>query len=268
MTLSPPDWTFDGDSWRRRSAPRTRAIVVGSPHNPTGKVFTPEELGAVAELCVANDAIAITDEIYEHITYDGAAHVPIATLPGMAERTVTISALSKTYAVTGWRVGWAIAAPAADGGHPFDARLPHRGGRDPVAACGGGGARVARGVLRPDPPRVPGAARHDGARPTPGRVRCRSARGRLLRHGRRVVARLRRRRIGRSSPRRARRGCRRAGLLVLLRPVPRRAPAALRVPEEAGHPRGGRAAPADRRAWAELRGSARRRGCSPGRRRP
>jgi aspartate/methionine/tyrosine aminotransferase len=85
--------------------------VVGTPHNPTGKVFTREELSQIAALCVEHDVIAITDEIYEHITYDGATHIPIATLPGMRDRTVTIGALSKTYAVTGWRVGWAIAAP-------------------------------------------------------------------------------------------------------------------------------------------------------------
>ncbi len=85
---------------------------MNSPNNPTGKVFSRGELSAIAELCVRYDAIAITDEIYEHITYDGVPHVPIATIPGMEDRTVTISALSKTYAVTGWRVGWAIAAPA------------------------------------------------------------------------------------------------------------------------------------------------------------
>jgi aminotransferase len=111
VTLRPPDWRFDPAELQAAFGPGTRAIVVGSPHNPTGKVFSREELGQIAELCVRHDAIAITDEIYEHITYDGAAHVPIATLPGMDERTVTISALSKTYAVTGWRVGWAIAAP-------------------------------------------------------------------------------------------------------------------------------------------------------------
>ena len=84
--------------------------MINSPNNPTGKVFSREELSLIAELCIRHDAIAVTDEIYEHITYDGARHVPIATLDGMADRTVTISALSKTYAVTGWRVGWAIAS--------------------------------------------------------------------------------------------------------------------------------------------------------------
>ena len=94
-----------------------------------------------------HDAIAITDEIYEHILYDGAEHVPIATLPGMAERTVTISALSKTYSVTGWRVGWAIAPPAADGRHPARARLPHGGGRRAAADRRRHGARAAGRVL-------------------------------------------------------------------------------------------------------------------------
>jgi aspartate/methionine/tyrosine aminotransferase len=111
VTLRPPEWSFDPDELTAAFSPRTRAVVLNSPHNPTGKVFNAEELARVAELCVEHDAIAITDEIYEHITYDGRPHVPIATLPGMRERTVTISALSKTYAVTGWRVGWAIAAP-------------------------------------------------------------------------------------------------------------------------------------------------------------
>jgi aminotransferase len=87
-------------------------VVINSPNNPTGKVFTREELAVIADLCDAHDAFAITDEIYEHIVYDGAQHVPIATMPGMRERTVTISALSKTYSVTGWRVGWAVAPPA------------------------------------------------------------------------------------------------------------------------------------------------------------
>jgi aminotransferase len=112
VTLRPPDWTFDERELRAAFNDRTRAIVVNSPNNPTGKVFSGEELSMIGELCLNYDAIAISDEIYEHITYDGARHVPIATIPGMEDRTVTISALSKTYSVTGWRVGWAVAAPA------------------------------------------------------------------------------------------------------------------------------------------------------------
>jgi aspartate/methionine/tyrosine aminotransferase len=110
VSLTPPDWTIDADELRAAFGPRTRAIVINSPNNPTGKVFSREELTTIADLCMEHDAIAITDEIYEHITYDGATHVPIATLPGMRDRTITISALSKTYSVTGWRVGWAIAS--------------------------------------------------------------------------------------------------------------------------------------------------------------
>ncbi len=110
VTLRPPEWTFDPAELAAAFTERTRAIVVNSPHNPTGKVFTYEELGEIARLCQEHDVVAITDEIYEHITYDGRRHVPIATLPGMRDRTVTISALSKTYSVTGWRVGWAIAS--------------------------------------------------------------------------------------------------------------------------------------------------------------
>jgi aminotransferase len=111
VTLRPPDWTFDEDEVRSAFGPRTRGLVINSPNNPTGKVFTRSELSFLAGLCVEHDVIAFTDEIYEHILYDGEEHVPLATMPGMAERTVTISALSKTYSVTGWRVGWAIASP-------------------------------------------------------------------------------------------------------------------------------------------------------------
>ena len=119
VTLRPPDWTLDGAELRAAFSDRTRAVVVNTPNNPTGKVFSRGELEAIAALCVRYDAIAITDEIYEHIVYDGVEHVPMATIPGMEDRTVTISALSKTYSVTGWRVGWAVApAPLMAGIRP------------------------------------------------------------------------------------------------------------------------------------------------------
>ncbi len=109
VPLRPPAWTFDPDELRRAFSNRTRAIILNTPHNPTGHVFSEEELRWIAELCQRYDAYAITDEIYEHILYDGHRHIPIATLPGMWERTVTISGMSKSYAVTGWRIGWCIA---------------------------------------------------------------------------------------------------------------------------------------------------------------
>jgi aspartate/methionine/tyrosine aminotransferase len=112
VRLRPPGWTFDPDELARAFSDRTRAVIVNTPNNPTGKVLTRAELEAIAEQCRRHDAIAVTDEIYEHILYDGAVHVPMATLPGMAERTVTINGMSKTYSVTGWRVGWTIAPPA------------------------------------------------------------------------------------------------------------------------------------------------------------
>jgi aminotransferase len=101
---------LDEDVLRSAVTPRTRAIVINTPNNPTGRVFTREELAAIAGLCLEHDLIAFTDEIYEHIVYD-AVHVPLATLDGMRDRTITISGASKTYSVTGWRVGW-IVAPA------------------------------------------------------------------------------------------------------------------------------------------------------------
>ena len=110
VPLHPPDWSFDPDALRAAVTPKTRGIVLNTPNNPTGKVFSREELQTIADLAIAHDLVVFSDEIYEHILYEGT-HVPIATLPGMGERTVTINALSKTYSVTGWRVGWAIASP-------------------------------------------------------------------------------------------------------------------------------------------------------------
>ena len=110
VPLRPPDWSFDPDELRGAFTDRTRAIVINTPHNPTGKVYTRSELETIAGLCIEHDAIAITDEIYEHLVYSGE-HVSMATLPDMAERTITISGASKTYSVTGWRVGWIIAPP-------------------------------------------------------------------------------------------------------------------------------------------------------------
>jgi aminotransferase len=110
VTLHEPDWSIDPDELRAAFTSRTRAIVVNSPHNPTGKVFSREELGLIAELCQEHDVVALTDDIYQHIVFDGG-HIPLATLPGMADRTIAIDSMSKTYSVTGWRIGWTIASP-------------------------------------------------------------------------------------------------------------------------------------------------------------
>ena len=110
VTLHEPDWSIDPDELRAAFGPRTRGLVLNSPHNPTGKVFARAELELIAELCAEHDVVAFTDDIYEHIVYAGE-HIPMATLPGMAERTVAVNSLSKTYSVTGWRVGWVIAPP-------------------------------------------------------------------------------------------------------------------------------------------------------------
>jgi aminotransferase len=111
VTLHEPDWSIDEAELRAAFGPRTRGLVLNSPHNPTGKVFTRDELALIAELCVEHDAVVFTDDIYEHIVYAGE-HIPMATLPGMADRTVSVNSLSKTYSVTGWRVGWVTAPPA------------------------------------------------------------------------------------------------------------------------------------------------------------
>lgn len=116
VRLRAPDWRFDPGELARAFTSRTRAIVINSPNNPTGKVFDRDELEIIAALCQRWDVLAIADEIYDRIVYAGHSHVPMASLPGMAERTVTTNGLSKTYSVTGWRIGWAISPPALTGG--------------------------------------------------------------------------------------------------------------------------------------------------------
>ncbi len=110
VTLRAPDYSFDPDELRAAITPRTRLVLLNSPHNPTGKVFTRAELALVADLVREHDLLVVTDEVYEHLVYDGE-HVPMATLPGMRDRTVTIGSGGKTFAFTGWKVGWACASP-------------------------------------------------------------------------------------------------------------------------------------------------------------
>jgi N-succinyldiaminopimelate aminotransferase len=111
VPLRPPDWSFDPAELAAAFNARTRLIIVNTPHNPTGKVYGEAELGLIAELCQKWNVLALSDEVYEHIVFDGAKHVRLAQWPGMAERTVTISSQGKTFSFTGWKVGWVLAPP-------------------------------------------------------------------------------------------------------------------------------------------------------------
>ena len=123
----PGEWWFDPAELAAAFNNKTKVIIVTSPHNPTGKVFNRAELECIAALCQKHDVLAVTDEIYEFITYDGAQHIPIATLPGMADRTITISGMSKTFSVTGWRLGYAVA--------PEDLMVSIRKAHDFMSVC-------------------------------------------------------------------------------------------------------------------------------------
>jgi N-succinyldiaminopimelate aminotransferase len=108
VPLRPPDWSFYPGELAAAVSPRTRVLILNSPHNPTGKVFSRAELEIIAKLCIEHDLIAVTDEVYEHLIFEGS-HVPLSTLPGMRDRTITLSSAGKTFSFTGWKVGWAIA---------------------------------------------------------------------------------------------------------------------------------------------------------------
>jgi N-succinyldiaminopimelate aminotransferase len=110
-TLRPPDWALNPDRLSSLFSPKTKLLILNTPQNPTGKVFGPSELELIAELCCRHDVIALVDEVYEHIVFDGFKHRQLACIPGMEDRTITISSLGKTFSATGWKVGWAIARP-------------------------------------------------------------------------------------------------------------------------------------------------------------
>ncbi len=109
VRLQPPDWSFDPEELRQAVTPRTRAILLNTPHNPTGKMFDRSELETIARIAIEHDLLVITDEVYDRITFDGAEHLPIALFPGMWERTMTINSTGKTFSMTGWKIGFAIA---------------------------------------------------------------------------------------------------------------------------------------------------------------
>jgi N-succinyldiaminopimelate aminotransferase len=112
VPLHPPNWVFDPDELKKAFTKKTRAIILNTPHNPTGRVFTREELQMIANLCIEHDVTVISDEVYEHLTFGSTPHIPIATLPGMLERTVTVSSFGKTFSYTGWKLGWIYGAPS------------------------------------------------------------------------------------------------------------------------------------------------------------
>ena len=111
VPLHPPTWTFDPDELRAAFNTKTRAILLNTPHNPSGRVFTLEEMTMIADLCKEHDVTVISDEVYEHLVFDPFKHIPMATLPGMLERTITVSSMGKTFSATGWKIGWVYGTP-------------------------------------------------------------------------------------------------------------------------------------------------------------
>jgi len=112
VSLAPPDWRITREALAAAVTPRTKLVILNNPHNPTGRLFGADELGLVAEVCIANDARALTDEVWEHLVFDGRKFIPLASLPGMAERTVKVGSAGKIFSMTGWKVGWVVAPPA------------------------------------------------------------------------------------------------------------------------------------------------------------
>ncbi len=108
VRLNPPDWSFDLDALSSAITPRTRLLLLNTPHNPTGKVFSPDELEQIAHLAIERDILVLTDEVYDRITFDRAVHIPIASLPGMWERTISVNSTGKTFSMTGWKIGYAV----------------------------------------------------------------------------------------------------------------------------------------------------------------
>ncbi len=159
VPLEPPDFSFDPDRLARAVSPRTRAIVFNSPNNPSGKVFSRAELQIIADLCIKHDLLAITDEIYEHIIYDGLGHTPIATLPGMADRTITISGHLEVLLGDRLAGGLRGGQPRAVARHPAGPRLHHGGRAAPAPGSGGDRAPAARLLLRLPARELPGPAR-------------------------------------------------------------------------------------------------------------
>ena len=206
VKLRPPDWTFDEKEMTAAFGPRTKAIILNTPNNPTGKVFSKAELEFIRDLCIRWNAFCITDEIYEHIIYDGAEHISMARVEGMRDHTITVNGMSKTYAVTGWRVGWAIASPETTAAirkvHDFltvgaAAPLQQAGA---MASAGELLRKTGRRISCPPRPH----ARDSGT----SRLCMLQTARRLLHHDRHFGLRLSRRRFVRQIPCRKNRRCR------------------------------------------------------------
>jgi N-succinyldiaminopimelate aminotransferase len=137
VPLHPPTWTFDVDELRSAFSKKTRALILNTPHNPSGRVFTRKELNLIAELCIEHDVTVIADEVYEHLIFTPAQHIPIATLPGMFERTVTVSSAGKLFSATGWKIGWVYGPPelvqGVLGAHQFVTFAVHHPSQEAIA---------------------------------------------------------------------------------------------------------------------------------------
>src|SRR5437773_3867770 len=137
VPLHPPTWTFDADELRSAFSKKTRALILNTPQNPSGRVFTLQELTMIAELCIEHDVTVIADEVYEHLIFAPAQHIPIATLPGMFERTVTVSSAGKLFSMTGWKIGWVYGSPdlvqGVLGTHQFVTFAVHHPSQEAIA---------------------------------------------------------------------------------------------------------------------------------------
>ena len=231
VPLERPHWTIDPDRLKKAFTKRTKALVLNTPHNPTGRVMTRAEMTMIAELCIKHDVWVITDEIYEHIRYAGEHHV-MATWPGMRERTITISGLSKTFSCTGWRLGYVVAPEAQTAAIRKVHDFLTVGAPAPLQAAGAVGDALRRRLLQP--PRAglsraphPALRRADG-----GRVQVHAARGRVLRARRLLGAERHGRRDVREVDVRGDRRRDGAGLELLLRPVARQVARPLRLLQE------------------------------------
>ena len=254
VSLREPDWSFDPDELEAAFNPKTRAIIINTPNNPTGKVFSREELSHIARLCQKWGIIAVTDEIYEYILYDGSEHVPLASLDGMAERTVTINSISKTYSVTGWRVGWAVG--------PAELTSAIRKVHDflTVGAAAPLQEAAAEALVLPDSyyesarARLSEPQRHDSDQPSRRGISVLRAQRGILRHDRYRLLRLSRRRRLRPPSHRVHR--RRRGSRFELLPGPfGRAAACAKLRRAWPKPRGRRPAEAPVRVLQEDRDS-------------